>query len=200
MKKQIIKSILTGGGIAIIGAGALAVPSAFAETTNTTVNAVVGSTISISSNGTVNLAITPTASGSATSASDTVSVSTNNTAGYLLTIADSDATTTLVSGGNSIAASANTFAAPGALVNNTWGFRVDGVGSFGAGPTSAATNAASLTGNWAAIPATGSAATIKTTGTVASNDTTTVWYGAEADTSKPNGTYSDIITYTATGN
>ncbi|HWT39842.1 MAG TPA: hypothetical protein VN081_01020 [Dongiaceae bacterium] len=203
MKKQIIRSILVGGGISIVGAGALAVPAVFAlpsASTNTTVNAVIAPTISINSSGTVNLAITPTSSGSATSASDTVSVSTNDSAGYALTISSSSGTTTLVNGGNSIAASANTFASPGTLLNNTWGWRIDGAGTFGAGPTSAQTNAASLSGTWAAMPANTSPATVKTTATTATNDTTTVWYGAMADTTKPSGTYAGTVTYTATGN
>ncbi len=200
MKKQLIKSILLGGGISVFVAAVLIVPATFAVTANTTINAVVASTISISSNGTVGLNITPTAGGSASSASDTVTVSTNNAAGYTLQIANSDATTTLTNGGNSIAASANTFGSPSTLANNTWGWRVDSSGTFGAGPTSAETNVTSLTGSWAGVPASGSPSTIKTTGSTASGDTTTVWFGAEADTTKPNGTYSDTITYTATTN
>lgn len=176
------------------------VVSAASTTANTTVNANVGSTISMTTSGTVALAITPTSSGSATSASDSVSVSTNNATGYNLTLADADATTTLVNGANSIAASAGTQAAPVALANNTWGYRVDNVGGFGAGPTSAQTNVASLSGTWAGVPASGSGNQLKNTATTASGDLTTVWYGAKADTTKPNGTYADTVTYTATTN
>lgn len=202
MKKQIVRSILVGGGIAVLGAGTLSGAAVFAASSNsnTVINAAIGSTISISTSGTVTLNITPTGAGSATSASDTVTVSTNNATGYTLQLADADATVTLTNGGNTIGAATGTFAAPAALGVNTWGYRVDSVGTFGAGPTSAQSNAASLSGTWAAVPASGSPATLKTTGSTASGDTTTVWYGASANTTKPNGTYTDTVTYTATTN
>lgn len=172
--------------------------SAVSGTGTTTINATIGSVISMTTNSTVALPVTPVSGGSATSASDAVSVSTNNALGYTLTLADADATTTLTSGTNTIPASAGTFAAPGALANNTWGYRVDNVGTFGAGPTSAQVNQAGLSGTWAGVPATGSPHTLKSTSTTATNDITTVWYGVRADTTNPNGVYADQVTYTAT--
>lgn len=202
MKHQ-LKSVLTGslGVVGVVGV-VLAPAAVFAATdsANTTINASVAATISISTSSTVTLNITPTGSGSASSSSDTVTVSTNRSSGYNLKLADADATVTLDNGGNSIAAASGTFASPAALGNNTWGYRVDNAGTFGAGPTSAQTNQASLSGTWAAVPASGSPATLKTTATTATNDTTTVWYGAKVDTSKPDGTYTDTVTYTATTN
>lgn len=174
--------------------------SAATSSSNTTINATIGSTISITSVSPVALAITPDANGQSSSASDTVTVNTNNAAGYFLTLADSDATTTLASGGNSLTAHAGTQGTPTTLANNTWGYRVDGVGGFGAGPTSVQTNVDTLALTWAGVPASGSPVTLKTTATTATNDTTTVWYGAKADTSKPNGTYTGTVTYTATTN
>jgi hypothetical protein len=174
--------------------------SAAADTENTTINATIGSTISMTTSGTVALGITPDGDGQASSASDTVSVSTNNAGGYNLTLADSDATTTLANGGNSLAAHAGTQGTPTTLANNTWGYRVDSTGGFGAGPTSAQTNVDALSLTWAGVPASGSANTLKSTATTASNDTTTVWYGAKADTTKPNGVYTGTVTYTATTN
>lgn len=200
MKQQKI-SLLAGVAMAVAGVSVLT-PAAFAasNTANTTINANIASTISISTSGTVNLGITPTAAGSASSASDTVSVSTNNGGGYNLQLADTDATTNLVNGSNTIAASSGTFGSPTALANNTWGYRVDGAGTFGSGPTAAQSNQASLSGTWAGVPASGSPVTLKSTSAAATADTTTVWYGAKADTTKPNGTYTDTVTYTATTN
>ena len=197
-----LKTLVISGAAVSLGASSLLVPAAYAvsQTANTVINANIGVTVSISTSGTVNLAITPTSGGSATSASDTVSVSTNDSAGYTLELSSSSAQVTLTNGGNSIAASSGTQTSPVTLANNTWGYRVDGVGGFGSGPTSAQTNQASLSGTWAGIPASGSPNTLKTTATTASGDTTTVWYGAKADTTKPNGTYTDTVTYTATGN
>ena len=166
---------------------------------NTTITATVASVISISSSGTVAIGITPVSGGSQTSASDTITVSTNNSTGYVLTLADSDATTTLVNGANTISAHAGTQAAPTALANNTWGYAVPALGSFDASYTTI-TNATSSASKWAGVPASGAPNTIKTTAVTASGDTTTVWYSAKADTTKPNGAYADTVTYTATTN
>lgn len=194
-----LKTLVIGSAVFSLAVGSVAMPAAYAasNTANTVVNAVIGSVISISSAGPVNLNITPTASGSATSASDTVTVSTNNEPGYTLQIADSDATTTLTKGSDTIAATSGTFAAPAAMSANSWGFRIDAAPFTGTG-TTAETNVASFTNNnWAAVPDSGSPATIKTTSSTAINDTTTVWYGAFVNSSKPNGTYTDTVTYTA---
>lgn len=170
------------------------------STSNTTISATIAATISISSGATVAIAVTPTTGGSLSSASDTISVSTNNTTGYILTLADSDATTNLTSGGNTIGAHAGTQASPTALAVNKWGYRVVNVGGFGATAYSGESNAPSSTSTWAGVPATGSANTIKSTATTASADTTTVWYGVRATTAQPAGTYTDVVTYTATTN
>ncbi|HSW91389.1 MAG TPA: hypothetical protein VLG09_01950, partial [Candidatus Saccharimonadales bacterium] len=133
-----------------------------AATTSTTINSAISSVISVfTSNGTVTVNVTPTGAGAQTIASDTLTVSTNDTLGYTLQIADTDATTTLVSGANTIAASAGTQASPVAQATNTWGYRVDGLGGFGAGPTSGQSSAAIGAIKFAGIPATGSPNTIK---------------------------------------
>lgn len=173
--------------------------SAATDSANTTINTVIASVISISTSSTVTLNITPVSGGSQTSASDTVTVSTNNSAGYVLTLADSDATTNLENGANTIGAHAGTQASPTALANNSWGYAVPALGSFDASYTTIS-NATSSTSKWAGVPASGSENTIKTTAATASGDTTTVWYSAKADTTKPNGTYADTVTYTATTN
>lgn len=183
--------------------GVVGLPTvAGASTASTTINSAISSVISVfTSNGTVTANVTPTGPGAQTIASDTLTVSTNDTLGYTLQLADSDATTTLTSGANTIAASSGNQTTPVVQAVNTWGYRVDGVGGFGAGPTSGQSSAAiSGTIKFAAMPANASPNTIKTTATTASNDTTTVWYGVAANTTQPTGTYSDTITYTATAN
>lgn len=177
-----------------------AIASAAQDTDNTTINATIASVITMTTSGTVAIGITPTGSGAASSQSDTVTVSTNNSAGYNLTLSDSDTNTNLVNGGNNIAAHAGTWASPSTLANNSWGYRSDGLGSFGAGPTSAETNVANLALTWAGVPSSASPQTLKSTSSTASNDVTTVWYGVKADSTKPNGVYTDQVTYTATTN
>ncbi|MEO5691298.1 MAG: hypothetical protein ABIQ64_03880 [Candidatus Saccharimonadales bacterium] len=190
--------------VAVVGVAlAPVMASAATNSANTTVNAVLGSTISITTSGTVNLNITPVSGGSQTSASDTVTVNTNNATGYTLAVKDADANLNLVNGANNIAASSNTFAGGGTLANNTWGWAVPtattGIGSNSFDASySVITNAATSSTNWAGMTA--SDQQFKNTTTVATNDVTTVWYSAKADTSKPNGTYADIVTYTATTN
>jgi hypothetical protein len=128
-----------------------------------------------------------------------VLVSTNDPLGYTLTLADNDATSTLVSGGNTITAHSGTQAAPTTLANGKWGYAVAGVGGFD-GSYSAETNDGSSSSTWAGVPASGAPNTLKTTSSGATNDSTTVWYAARVTTSQPNGTYSDTVTYTATSN
>ena len=176
------------------------VASAATDTATTTINATVGSVISIASGPTVAISLTPTSGGVVTSASNTVTVSTNNTAGYTLTLANSDATRNLVSSGNNITPHAGTQASPTTLANNTWGYRVVGTGGFGATAYSAETNNGSSTSTWAGVPASGSANTLKTTATTASSDATTVWYAVKATSAQPSGAYSDTVTYTAITN
>jgi hypothetical protein len=172
-----------------------------ATTTSTTVSSAISPVISLlSSNGTVNINAIPTGSGVQTIGSDTVTVSTNDSAGYTLKLGETGASATLTSGSNTIAASSGTQASPVAETANSWGYRVDGVGGFGAGPTTAASNQAIGSSAFAAVPATASPNTLVTTGTTATNATTTVWYGVAVNTSVPSGTYTNSVTYTATAN
>ena len=168
---------------------------------STSVNSTISSVISLfTSSGTVAVNATPTASGVQTVNNDVVTVSTNDSSGYTLKLGETGAGTTLVSGGNSIPATAGTYGTPIAEVANTWGYRVDGLGTFGSGPTSATSNLAIGTAKFAAVPATGSPDTIKTTSSTASSDTTSVWYGVAVNTSTPSGAYTNSVTYTATAN
>lgn len=172
-----------------------------AATASTTINSAIGSVISVfTSNGTVNVNVTPTGAGAQTIASDTLTVSTNDALGYTLQIADGDTNNKLVSGSNNVNASAGTQTAPIAQVVNTWGYRVDSLGGFGAGPTSGQNSGVIGSLKFAGVPSSASPNTLKTTATTASNDTTTVWYAVAADTTQASGTYSDSVTYTVTAN
>ncbi len=203
MKKHFRLGIRTAATVLGVATVALSpvLASAASDTVNTTVNAVIASTISMTTSGTVTLNITPVSGGSQTSAVDTVTVNSNNAAGYTLAIKDADATLALENGANTIAASSNTFAAAAALANNTWGWAVPdtttGIGANNFDTTYAVlNNVTSSSTTWAGITA--SDQIFKSTTGVASGDTVSVWYSAKADTSKPNGTYADIVTYTAT--
>ncbi|MCL2037652.1 hypothetical protein FWG95_01450 [Candidatus Saccharibacteria bacterium] len=201
MKKIVkLQSVAAATGITAIAAFAV-VPGAFAATdsSNTVINANIGSTISVTSGATVTLNVAPTAGGSITTASDTVTVTTNDSNGYTLALSTSTASTALAgTPGGSIPASSGTQGAPISLAANTWGYRVDGQGGFGAGPTTAVNNAASESHSWAGVPASGSADTINTTTGATSGEATTVWYGLNATTASAGGTYTNTVVYTAT--
>lgn len=175
------------------------VASAATQPASTIVDALVGEAISITTSSTVAISITPTAGGALSSSNDTITVNTNNPSGYTLTLANSDASLNLVSGGNTIQAHSGTQASPSSMTSNRWGYAVAGVGGFD-GSYAAETNNTSSTSTWAGVPASGTPITLKATATTASNDTTTVWYGVKATSAQPNGTYSDTVTYTATTN
>jgi hypothetical protein len=196
------KIMLRASGFAVMSAVLLSpvIASAATQSGTTTINAAVASTITISTNPTVSIALQPTSSAVLTSVSDTVQVSTNSSNGYFLTLADGDTTTNLVNGANNITAHAGSFGTPTAMATNTWGYRIVGQGGFTATAYSAETNSTSSSSTWAGVASSASPQTVKTTATTAANDPTVVWYAVKVDATKPNGTYTDTVTYTATTN
>ncbi len=143
--------------------GATTVVSAL--TASTTISSVISPVISLfTTSGTVNANVTPTGAGAQTISSDTATVSTNDSAGYTLTLADTDATTTLVSGSDTIPASSGSQTTPVVMTANTWGYAVQSVGGFNSSGYTSVSNAA-ISGSlkFAGVPATGSPNTLKTT-------------------------------------
>jgi hypothetical protein len=186
-------------GLMIMCVGLVAAGSALAATTS--ISSQISPVISLfTTSGTVNINVLPTSSGAQTIASDTITVSTNDSGGYALQLAETTGTSTLTSGSNTIPASSGSQTTPVVMAVNTWGYRVDSVGGFGSGPTSAVSNAAIGALKFAAVPPTASPNTLKSTSGTATNDTTLVWYGVAANTSQPSGTYTNSVTYTATTN
>lgn len=200
---KLIRKIPFVAGLGIFMLSLVAMPfAAEAATEDTTISSAVAPVISLlTTSATVSADVTPTGAGAQTIASDTVTVSTNDSAGYTLKLALAVAApAALTSGANTIPAIGGTQGVPIALTANTWGYRVDSIGAFGVGPTSGATNQAIASTTFAAVPATASPDTIETTATTASSDTTTVWYGVAVNTTKPSGTYTSTVLYTATTN
>lgn len=192
-KKAIFAAALIAVALAPVAAGA--------ATSNTTISSQINAVIGVfTTSGTVNVDVTPSGAGAQTIASDTVTISTNDPNGYTLKLALAGAPTALTSGSDTIPAISGSQASPSVASANTWGYRVDGVGGFGAGPTSSASSQAIGSKTFAAVPATASPNTIKTTSSTATNDTTTVWYQVSADTSTVPGTYTNTVVYTAVTN
>jgi hypothetical protein len=199
LSSRVFKLIFIAGTSFIFIVGSTAAVSAL--TASTTISSAISAVISLSTNGTVNVNVVPTGAGAQTIASDTATVNTNDSGGYTLQLGETGAGSTLVSGSNTIPTSSGTQTTPVFMAANTWGYRVDGLGGFGAGPTSAVGSVA-ISGSlkFAAVPASGSPNTLKTTSGTATNDTTSVWYAVAANTSQPSGTYTNSVTYTATAN
>jgi hypothetical protein len=158
--------------------------------------------ITITTSGTVSLGVVPTSGGVYTVASDSVTVGTSSSTGYQLTINDTDTDTNLVNGANTIPTSSGTLLAPVTLAPNSFGYRVDGAGNFGIGPTTAQNSVTSNSYTFAGVPASSAAADAIRTTTSAANppEATTVWYGVRLNSTIPSGTYVDQITYTAVVN
>lgn len=179
------------GAVAVM-ALVLAPVAASAATDTSSVEATVASVITVNSAATVPISVTPTAAGAEATASDAVSVDSNDADGYTLRL-ENDATLTMAgfkddgvtTNGATLAATGGTVALPAALSANSWGFRVDGLGGFGAAGTTTY------------APVTDAGDEIRNTTTTASAETTTVKFAVKVDTSKPNGIYKDTVTYTA---
>jgi hypothetical protein len=197
MKKLSAKSLVNMTALAAI-AGVVAVPvGVSAVTANSSVEAAVASVISVTSSGTVPISVTPSGAGVVSAnASDTVSVDSNDSDGYNLTLSSSDATATMAgfkddgttSNGSTLAVTSGSYGTPAAMSANSWGYRVDSLGAFGAPGTA----------TYAGVPINSAAQNIRSTTATASGEVTTVKYAVKVDTSKPNGIYKDTVTYTAT--
>ena len=131
--------------------------------------------LSISTSGTINVPITPTASGTLMTGTSNITVTSTDVKGYKLYIR-SLANTYMDNLGAQLPASANVTAA--ALAVNTWGYNTDASSNFiGIKSTDALIRSA--------------------TTPVPSGDSTSVTYGIKLDMAKPAGDYIANVVYTA---
>jgi hypothetical protein len=211
-KRRLIGLATAGLMIAPIFASSLA----SADTASTTISSAVTAAITaFTTSGTVNVNVASTSGVKQTVNTDAVTISTNDSAGYTLTLQDGNGSNELcITPGGSctgIPAHAGTTGTPTLMsVANVWGFHLDNDGTkwCSSGSTCGATFGTSLSSNqtssatlkFASIPSNGSPYTVKTTSTTASSDVTYVWYGVNIDPTQTSGTYTDSVTYTATAN
>jgi hypothetical protein len=201
MKRNIIISILVGISFVLIPfISASAIPYG----SGTYGSCQYGSCgISISSNNTLNLNLTPSPTGTCSVSKDTVSVLTDDSSGYTLTLANYYTSNALINGSSTINSIGGSQASPSTLSLEKWGYRVDGVGGFGSGPTTTQTNVNyPITPLFAPTPiSTATPDTIATTSSIADPAVSTnVWYGVCADTNIVSGQYSTQVVYTAITN
>jgi hypothetical protein len=194
----------------LVSAGLITSGMVWADTTDSTVygsgnfgNCDYGAcTITLSDSGLPSMAVVPTLSGKCTVKSDVVSVLTDSTTGYSLTMTTSTTNNAMLGPGSSITTSGGTTSAPVALAMNTWGYRVDGLGAFGAGPTSSQDSANVPSVAFAGVPTSVQAPTLVASSLGPANPAanTTTWFGVCANAGIPAGTYSTTILYTAVTN
>ncbi len=160
--------------------------------------------ISISSNGTINLSMTkstqyPTI---CSVGGDTVTVSTLSSTGYSVTVSvpASNTNMTGVTYGGTIPTSSGTIASPTLLMANTWGYRVD-AGTFGVGPTTTLAGGAIPGVTFAGVPAVATPSYVTSSSSPATNAATNVWYGVCIDGNTVSAdVYKNDLVYTAAVN
>jgi hypothetical protein len=159
-------------------------------------------TLTLTSDGATSVDVVPTPAGKCTVQKDAVSVLTNSTTGYTLTAKTSTGNNDMTGASASITASSATPASPTILAMNTWGYRVDNLAGFGAGPTSAQNSGSVPSVAFAAMPASDESPTAIASSSGAANPAqiTDVWYGVCADSSLPSDTYTTTVVYTAVTN
>lgn len=131
--------------------------------------------LSIATNGNINIPITPTIAGVLATGTSTITVTSTDVMGYQLYIRALD-NTNMNNLGSLLPASANV--SPASLTVNTWGYNTD-----------ASTNFTGITLNDVLIH---SITTPASTG-----DITNITYGVKLDMAKPAGKYTANIVYTA---
>lgn len=212
-----------GGGYRIIltnyysyrgGAGAdgqVLITYVSVNSASTSVNVAVNPVINITdgNSGTTTIpAITPTSAGRMSAATDSLAVTSNDSAGYKVTIQMTGSTNTLNSGGNSIAAAIGTTTTPAVLSANSWGFCVpsnSGNGSYTTvfGTCDGSLSSAAISSNtYAAVPKSTDTPFIlfNTASSSVGNYNTVVTFAAAVDNSTPSGTYTGTVVFTAVTN
>jgi hypothetical protein len=196
-----LQKLAIGTGVCMVAFGAQASGLTFGSGTYGSCS-YNNCSITISTSGTVSLNVVPTASGKCSVQEDSVAVTTDDSSGFMLSLADTATNSALTDGSQSLPTSSGTLAMPATLSNDTWGYRVDGIGGFGAGPTTAQTNATLGSMLFAGLQnSLGTPDTIANTSVVADPAVVTpVWYGVCADTTITDGTYTGQVLYTAVTN
>ena len=131
--------------------------------------------LTIATDGNVNVSVTPSDSGTLASANSVVTITSTDVVGYKLYVR-ALTSTNLTNGASTLPASGN--GSPAALAVNTWGYNTDASSDF--------------------VGMTLSDVLIRNrTGPYSSGDATTVTYGVKVDNSKSSGSYSTTVVYTA---
>jgi S-layer protein len=183
MTKLLKKVGLVGATLAIAGLAVVPLAGSVNAATGSgsqTVNVTVGAAITVTTSGAVTVVPNTGSTADQKTATGTVTVATNNAAGYDLTAKSSSASANLVGTNDTshvITPSATT------TTNNTWAIK------------------GGLVTNWTAMPGSGGTAlsiASKSSISDTSGDLYTMTYGVTTNSTTPKDTYSGTVTYTAT--
>ena len=160
-----------------------------AEEEGTTATLALDSTVSITIPSTIEMDVAPTTSGTFTSTTSTLSITTNNPSGYDLYLSAADGDNVLRNENPSVQNAINTInpttngVTSTTMSNNTWGYNLSGGSSTQAPDT------------YNAVPKDGTTALDSTTAPSTTNYNLT--FGAKVDTSIASGTYSSEVIISA---
>ena len=193
---KMTKTIAALGVVAGLGVAALPLSSyatIVTDSTNVTAQAIIGEAISVTADATDDIVKIEgvTANQEAKEGSTILTIQTNNTAGYNLTIKDADTTTALTTEGGS---ADDGIPASATLTKGTkgWGYKAS---------TATEGMSATASANYRAISDSPAMLASRSTGaSVADGDKVTLTFGVVVDSSIAAGTYSDDVVITATTN
>lgn len=175
------KIIAALGVVAGLGVAALPLASNAAESADVTLTVTVGKAIELTvDSATKAVSINPGATDN--SLSTTATVTTNDSDGYLVYLADADNDTNLVSGTNYIPAFTAGQATLSAAASG-WGVKLPGASEYVGVPAADATHATSLV--------------VANEATVADAEDYVVEYGIAIAGDQASGVYTDTVTFTA---
>lgn len=191
MKKVMLP--VAGGILAFLtlgGGGILAtnLASATTATESKTTKVSIDSMLAISALDDYSLQLSPTSTGTLTTASGVVMVSTNNATGYTLYLGmDNDETNALVNTAKSdyTIPTLSGSTTPADFPNNKWGYSIDTPNSIT---------------SFLPLPTIGNTAILKTTTGPAATSNTDFTVGVKADTGVASGTYKNTVKFTAVTN
>jgi uncharacterized protein (TIGR02145 family) len=164
---------------------------------------------------TLSIPLVPSASGVYSTRKLSINVATNNPTGYTMTMSAGDSgnalTNPTASTNNTLPAASGSVSSPSAIGLNTWGYaapktQTNSTGllpndTSGFGNTYAEyTSVATLSDLYAGMPLVASPLTLKATAVSGNNDSTDLYFGVRADTTKPAGNYWGSIVLTAVAN
>ena len=150
-------------------------------------NSINGNYVSVTSSDTLSLEVEATPAGTLAAVKDTINVKTNVSSGYKLLLQTSTQDIYSTKDTSKVSAHFSAGSADSILAKDTWGYTL----------TAISTPTPSASATFSPVPATASEIKSYSEATSSSGDDTDIYYGFNASTNLPTGTYLATVTYTA---